>query len=114
MGVEMPVPSGPTGGPVGHGDHVPMVVKHAWIRRFVDDFENNPDFQVKFHLAMMIFWMVNATAGTVVMFLWPNLWLQVGVYYVFMLSIYANWDTDYDAVSAGKAFKHAKRAADER
>lgn len=57
---------------------------------------------------MMIFWIINFCAGTVVLLLWPHTWTNIGVYYVFALSIYANWDTDYDAVSAGQAAKHAQ------
>lgn len=86
--------------------------RHLWIKRFVDDFEHNPEFQVRFHLAAMVFWMVNAAAGIAVYAVWPRLWVSIGVLYVFLLSIYANWDTDYDAVSAASAFLHAKRAAD--
>lgn len=86
--------------------------RHAWIRKFVNDFEHNPDFQVKFHLAAMLFWIANAIVGTIFMVVFPKTWLAVGVYYVFLLSIYANWDTDYDACSAASAFKHAK-AVDE-
>ena len=87
--------------------------RHVWIRKFVDDFEHNPDFQVKFHLAMMLFWIANAIAGTAVLVFLPHLWLSIGVYYVFILSIYANWDTDYDACSAASAFKHAKSVDDQ-
>jgi hypothetical protein len=88
-------------------------MRHRWIRHVVSDFEDNPDFQIRFHLAAMLFWMANAVAGTAVMVLWPHLWLVIGVFYVFLLSIYANWDTDFDAVSAAKAFKHARRAAED-
>lgn len=88
--------------------------RHHWIKQCVSDFETNPDFQIRFHLAAMLFWIANAIAGTIVMFLWPHLWLQVGVFYVFLLSIYANWDTDFDAVSAASAFKHAKHTDDSR
>lgn len=87
--------------------------RHHWIKRIVHDFEYSPEFQIRFHLWAMSFWMMNAVVGTVLIILWPHLWLSIGVYYVFMLSLYANWDTDYDAVSAASAFKHAKKV-DER
>lgn len=87
--------------------------RHHWVRKLIDDFEDNPDFQIRFHLTAMVFWMANAVVGTVVAVMWPHLWVAIGVLYVFLLSIYANWDTDFDAVSAAKAFKHAKRAAGE-
>lgn len=81
------------------------------IGRAVKNFETNADFQIRFHLVAMIFWICNAVVGTVVAVMWPALWVQIGVLYVFLLSIYANWDTDFDAVSAASAFKHAKTAA---
>lgn len=86
--------------------------QHRWIRRLVDDFEGNPEFQVRFHLVAMLFWIANAVVGTVILITLPRLWVAIGVFYVFLLSIYANWDTDYDAVSAASAFLHAKRAAE--
>ena len=61
---------------------------------------------------MMIFWMINFVAGTLVVVLLPHLWLIIGVYYVFALSIYANWDTDYDAVSASLAADKAQQVLD--
>lgn len=76
---------------------------HHWVKHVIHDFEENPATQVKFHWVMMIFWMINAVAGAVMLFLWPTEWVKIGVFYVFLLSIYANWDTDYGAVSAAQA-----------
>lgn len=73
------------------------------LRRIVHAFETDAKLQFRFHLVMMVFWMANFVAGTIVMALWPTTWVDVGVYYVFALSVYANWDTDYDAVSASLA-----------
>ena len=84
--------------------------RHNWIRKFVKDFETNHQFQARFHMVMMVFWILNLAAGTVILFLAPKLWLVVGVFYVFVLSIYANWDTDYDALSASQAAMHAQDA----
>ena len=88
-------------------------MRHAWVKRFVANFEDNPDFQIAFHRRMMHFWEANAVIGTVLLITEPHLWAAIGVFYVFLLSIYANWDTDYDACSAALAFKHAK-AVDEK
>ena len=85
-------------------------MRHGWIKLFVKNFEYNHLFQFKFHLWMMSFWMVNVAVGTVILFLWPAEWLRIGVYYVFLLSLYANWDTDYDAVSASQAALHSQQA----
>ena len=82
-------------------------MRHGWARHVIKEFETNPEVQFRFHLCAMLFWIVNLVVGTCIMFLDGRLWLQVGVFYVFALSIYANWDTDYDAVSASLAAKHA-------
>ena len=83
-------------------------MRHGWIRHFVKDFEENPRFQFKFHLAMMVFWIINFVAGTLIFAFADHFWLSIGVYYVFAISIYANWDTDYDAVSASLAARHSQ------
>lgn len=77
--------------------------RHHWIKRLVHDFEYNPRFQFRFHVVAILFWWANLVAGTAVLFFWPRLWLDIGVYYVFVLSLYANADTDYDAMSAALA-----------
>ena len=82
--------------------------RHHWVKHVLHDFEENPATQVKFHWFMMIFWMVNAVVGGVVATLWPHTWVAIGVLYVFLLSIYANWDTDYGAVSAAQASQHGE------
>lgn len=79
-----------------------------WIRGAIHTFETNPRWQYKFHLVMMVFWIINFIAGTVVVLLYPNLWLTIGVYYVFALSVYANWTSDFTAVSATIAAMHAE------
>ncbi len=85
------------------------MARHAWARHVIHEFENNHRVQLRFHLVAMLFWIANFVAGTILMALDYRLWLQVGVYYVFCLSIYANWDTDYDAVSASQAALHAEK-----
>jgi hypothetical protein len=82
--------------------------RHGWIRHFVSDFETNPRFQFKFHLWAMVFWLLNLAVGTTVMICWNQYWLKIGVFYVFIISIYANWDTDYDACSASLAAMHSE------
>lgn len=79
-----------------------------WLAKAVHTFETDPIFQYRFHLIAMLFWICNFVAGTVVVICYPHLWLSIGVYYVFALSIYANYATDYDAVSASLAAKHSE------
>lgn len=87
---------------------------HAWVRHVIDDFEHNPKTMYRFHLAAMWFWVANAAAGTAVMVLFPHLWVTVGVFYVFLLSIYANWDTDLDSLAACMAAMHGETILDEQ
>ncbi len=82
--------------------------QHNALKSLIRDFEENPATQVRFHWIMMIFWMFNALAGAVCLVLWPAEWVKIGVFYVFLLSIYANWDTDYGAVSAAQASLHSE------
>ena len=77
--------------------------QHNALKSLLHDFEENPATQVRFHWFMMIFWICNAIVGATVAILWPHTWVTIGVLYVFLLSIYANWDTDYGAVSAAQA-----------
>lgn len=90
-----------------------MARRHGWAYRLITRLEYDPDTQFNFHRAAVLFWMLNAMAGVTVYLVWPHLWVAIGVLYVFLLSIYANADTDYDAMSASLAAKHAKRAADQ-
>lgn len=77
--------------------------RHGWARHLLKDFEHNPRTQFRFHRWAMYFWVLNFVAGSVIMFVFPHFWVQIGVYYVFALSIYANADTDADALSASQA-----------
>lgn len=82
--------------------------RHLLIRRLVKDFETNAAFQFRFHLVMMLVWIFFGAVGPVILIMLPGLWLKVGVLFVYELSIYANWDTDYDAVSASMAARHGE------
>ena len=82
--------------------------QHHALKSLFHDFEENPATQVKFHWVMMMFWIANAIIGAVVAILFPATWVAIGVLYVFLLSIYANWDTDYGAVSAAQASLHSE------
>jgi hypothetical protein len=83
-------------------------VNHNALKSCIRNFEENPATQVKFHWFMMMFWIVNAIVGTIIAILFTGTWVAIGVLYVFLLSIYANWDTDYGAVSAAQASLHSE------
>lgn len=82
--------------------------RHGWIRKFINDFEHDPHVQFKFHTFAMFFWMLNAVVALVIFIFFPQVWIAIGILYVLLLSLYANWDTDYDAMSASGAWMEAQ------
>jgi hypothetical protein len=88
--------------------------RHFAVKRLlakaIGTFEHDPDFQIAFHKTAMLFWIAAAVLGTFWCVGFPGSWQSGGVLAVFLISIYSNWDTDYDAVSAASAFKHAQAA----
>ncbi len=87
--------------------------RHGWAYRLINDLEYNHEKQITFHKWMILFWILNIPASLVLVIFFPHLWLSLGVLYVLLLSLYANADTDYDAMSAAEAAAHAKRAKEE-
>lgn len=71
--------------------------------------EYDPEFQTHFHRIMVYFWLINIPAVTVVFFFAPGLWAQASIFYILIVSLYANFATDYDAMSASEASAHALR-----
>ena len=83
------------------------MTRHGWARRLIHGLEYNPRLQFRFHLVAIIFWIVNVFAATSFMILDPHEWTRFAVYYVLLLSLYANADTDYDAMTASLAAMHS-------
>jgi hypothetical protein len=83
----------------------PVAVRHAWVKHVLKDFEYNPVTQYKVHLVAM--WVWTASLITVVcLFTFANhFWQIVSVLYLVLISLYANWATDYGAMSAALAAK---------
>ena len=77
--------------------------RHSWVKHIVKDFEYNPVTQYKVHLVAM--WVWTASMITVVcLFSFANhFWQIVSVLYLVLISLYANWATDYGAMSAALA-----------
>jgi hypothetical protein len=76
---------------------------HRWLKHLIKDFEYNPVTQYKVHLTAM--WVWTASIVTVVcLFTFANhFWQVVSVLYLVLISLYANWATDYGAMSAALA-----------
>lgn len=90
----------------------PHVVHYAWAGRFVKDFETDPHLQYKIHRWGMYFWLFNFFACSVLFFFSPGVWLKWGLYITLMWSIYANFSTDFGAMSAAMAAYDVKQDGD--
>lgn len=88
-------------------------MKHTALKKlaskFIKDFETNPDVQFRFHRFMMYVWVMMGILGLVVLLLFPGFWDKISLLFIYEVSIYANWDTDYDAMSASGAWGEAKK-----
>ena len=84
-------------------------MRHAWLSIFIKDLETNPHTQFKVHQIGAIYWLINFPLVVMLFFLFPQLWVQVGVFITLVYSIYANFATDYGAMSSAMAaFKEEK------
>lgn len=82
----------------------PLVIqRHAWVKHILHDFEYNPKTQYKVHLTAMWVWTFSMIT-VVCLFTFANrFWQIVSVLYLVLISLYANWATDYGAMSAALA-----------
>jgi hypothetical protein len=88
-------------------DHVVRLqhrpVRHAWLAKFVKDLEYDPRVQYKVHLYAMWWWAINFVAVILVFAFANHAWQVISVLYLVLVSLYANWATDYGAMSAALA-----------
>lgn len=77
--------------------------RHGWVGLVVRDLETNPHTQYKVHLYGVIYWLTNFPLVVFLFFGLPALWLKLGIFITLMYSIYANFATDYGAMSAAMA-----------
>ncbi len=88
------------------------MMRHAWLRKqlghLIHDFEYDHRWQARFHMVAMLFWIANGIVVTTLFFLTPGEWVKLGVFYCVLISLYSNWDTDFDALSASQAAMHSQ------
>jgi hypothetical protein len=87
-----------------------MPRRHGWAYLLFDRLQYDHRTQIEFHRWAIVFWTLNIPAATVLLFVVPAVWNRFSVFYVLLLSLYANADTDYDAMSAAEAALHAQQA----
>jgi hypothetical protein len=77
--------------------------RHGWMRHVVKDLETNPHTQYKVHLYGVVYWLINFPLICYLFFGLPTLWIKLGIFITLIYSIYANFATDYGAMSAAMA-----------
>ena len=78
-------------------------MRHGWLKFVIKDLETNPKTQYKVHLYGAVYWIINFPLVTALFFFAPALWLKWGIFITLIYSIYANFATDYGAMSAAMA-----------
>lgn len=77
-----------------------------------DRFENDPAFQIVLNKVMTYVWLINMPVCTFIFFAFPGFWDKYSVFYVLLVSLYANFATNYGALSASQSSEAAKEAAE--
>jgi hypothetical protein len=90
-------------GEIRHLKTLALLPSNGIMRMFIRDLETNPRAQYTVHRWGMWYWVINFPAVTALFFLSPGVWLKWGLYITLVYSIYANFATDYGAMSAAMA-----------
>jgi hypothetical protein len=93
---------------VHHHHHFHMPLRHGWVKFLIKDFETNPAVQYRIHMTFTYIWLVNMAVALAVFIFAPRFWQTASVLYLVLVSLYANFATDYGAVSAAIAAGTAK------
>lgn len=81
-------------------------MRHTWLAHWVHDFQEDPVTQIKIHKFFVWFWLVNFIVALAVYIFGSDLWARASVLYLVLVSLNANFATDYDALSAAQASLH--------
>lgn len=84
---------------------------HNLIARLCKRLEVDPTIQYKIHVWASRAWVVNMACAILVFFLLPSIWASASILYLVLVSLYANWATDFDGISSSLAAIHAMRAS---
>src|SRR5215472_15169199 len=86
-----------------HVYHHHFPLRHGWLKFVIKDFETNPRLQYRIHMTFTYLWLVNMAGALSVYLFAQGLWQKASVLYLVLVSLYANFATDYGAVSAAIA-----------
>lgn len=76
---------------------------HLAVARLCHRFNADPHFQYRLHLIATYMWLVNMIAALCVFVFAPGFWQRFSVLYLVLVSLYANFATDYGAVPGAEA-----------
>ena len=82
------------------------------LKSLQNRFENDPAFQIKFNKFFTYFWLINMIAASIEFWTDQNDWAKYSLFYVTLISLYANFATNYGALSASQSSRAAKEAAE--
>lgn len=82
------------------------------LKNLQDRFENDPAFQIVFNKFFTYFWVMNFIVATTIFFGAKSLWDSYSVYYLVAISLFANFATNYGALSASESSEAAQKAAE--
>jgi len=77
--------------------------RHGWVKVVIKNFESDPKTQLKIHLFFTYFWLVNMVVALSCFIFMHGFWSKASVLYLVLVSLYANFATDYGSVSAAEA-----------
>ena len=85
-------------------------VRHGWLRHVIKGLEDDPGVQARIHKWATVYWLVNFPVIGVLYFVFPATWLALGLLVNTFYSLYANFATDYGALSAAQASQQVQAA----
>lgn len=81
------------------------------LRNLQRKFEDDPKFQIAFNKFFTYAWLVNIPTAVAVFIMAPGFWNKYSVLYILVVSLYANFATNYGALSASEASEAADEAS---
>jgi hypothetical protein len=95
-----------------HANKRPAIpTRHGWLKVFVKDLENNPKTQASIHKWACVYWLVNFPIIFGLFFFAPHVWVAIAMLINTAYSLYANFATDYGALSAAQSYGSALEAS---
>lgn len=83
--------------------HIHYHIRKSWLSSLLNSFDTDPKVQYKIHLVMTYFWIVNMLIAIGVFTLANGFWQKASVFYLVIVSLYANFATDFGAIPGAEA-----------